>query len=1075
MMTGLLLSGPARAATDGLAAGFAAPPPAAKPQLWWHWLDGNVSYEGAVLDLDWMKRIGIGGAQVFETGAEAARTVAQPLEYMSPEWRKALRYSIWHAARNGIDISIGTAPGLGGTGGAAVTAAQSMKKLVWTETAVAGGARVSVALPRPSAVPGPYQDLPAYDDAGKLERNAFYRDAVVVAYRRPATDQALQPLAVAGGCGDLADGRLLRDGQYGAALTVSCQDGAPAWVRYEFATPAAVQATTVAFGGPATRPAALQPEAVLEASDDGLAWRAIADLRAPLPAAGPWPVRSATFAPVQARFFRLLLRPHGAGAGAPAALSEWQLHAAARVHQSERKSGHFVAPDYYAIATPASADASAVASADVIDLSAHMRADGMLDWQAPAGNWVVLRLGYSSTGQENAGAPASATGLEVDKLNVVHVNDYLNDYISSYRDLTGRDYLGNKGIRGLVFGNRAGAAQNWTDDMPQQFRRLRGYDLTPWLPALTGVVVQSAAATDRFLWDFRRTLAQLLATAHFRTLAQAARANGLTTWVEALADGGPQLGDDMEMRRYADIPLGAMALWPADPAREGGFVADLRAAASVAHIYGKPRVAAEAFTSPLEQWGVAPRDLRPAADLMLALGVNRFVINGSPHQPAVAGARGPYFTRNDTWSELAGPWISYLVRSSWLLQQGTYHADFAYFHGEGAPLTQLFGSSSPAELPEGYSYDFVNGDALLTQFSVRDGHLQTLGGMRYRLLYLGGSSRYMTLAVLQKLQALAAAGAVIVGARPLASPSLADDAAAFRRLADELWSDGSRAAGRVLGNISLTQAFAQLGVPRDWSFAGQAMPARLAVLHRRLDPGEIYFVSNREARAIAGEITLRVSGRVPELWHADSGEREPASYRMGNGATHVPLRLGPGESVFIVLREATAQLARTLPARTETPRVLAGEWQLAFSGAADRPEARVLRELHSWSDAADEPAQRFSGTGIYSRAFAISAAELAASALWLDLGDVREVAEVIVNGRSAGIVWKPPYRLDIRPLLRAGSNQLQIRVTSLQGEPPGDGAPAGAGDGAVAAKTAVAPQRPAGLLGPVSLVSVGPR
>jgi alpha-L-rhamnosidase len=553
----------------------------------------------------------------------------------------------------------------------------------------------------------------------------------------------------------------------------------------------------------------------LEASADGVAFERIAEL--PVTTAQ---VRTVTFPPVDARYFRLVLdvvaRPSLAdalpkapgallpefGAQSPRyAISEWTLAAGGRLHFAAEKAGFSVVPDYYQVETPRRPDDFAIDSASVVDLTNRLSEEGELDWIPPPGRWRIVRFGYSPTGKVNGPAPAEATGLEVDKLDGDKVEHYLEQFHGVHRVA----FETSAGRRALLSDSIESGPQNWSPGLPAAFHRLRGYDMRPWLPVLTGAVVGNVEDSERFLWDFRRTVAQLVAENYYARIASFAKSHGLAYYAEALEDHRPQLGDDLEMRSKADVPMGAMWWFERGSQPRATLVADVRGAASVAHVYGRPLVAAESLTSFGFPWAVPPRDFKPTVDLEFALGVNRVVLHTSAHQPfddrrpglALAPFLGQYLTRNETWAEMARGFTDYLARSSFLLQQGRFAADIAYFYGEEGPVTGLYGNGGPEELPDGYAFDFVGADALARQLSVVDGKLVATGGTQYRVLYLGGSARRMTMATLSRIAELVKAGSVLVGDRPVASPSLADDSRAFERVADELWANAERSPRRV--------------------------------------------------------------------------------------------------------------------------------------------------------------------------------------------------------------------------------------------------------------------------------------
>src|SRR5262249_9367251 len=331
----------------------------------------------------------------------------------------------------------------------------------------------------------------------------------------------------------------------------------------------------------------------------------------------------------------------------------------------------------------------------------------------------------------------------------------------------------------------------------------------------------------------------------------------------------------------------------------------------------------ESLTAGSGAWAWSPQTLKPTADKELAMGLNRFVIHTSVHQPLVdkkpglgLGPFGQWFTRNETWAEQAKPWISYLSRCSYMLQQGRFAADLLYFYGEDSNITALFRDREPP-VPAGYAYDYVNADALVRLLSVREGRIVTPSGMSYRLLALDPHARQMSLPVLRKLRDLLKAGAAVAGAPPQETPSLADDPAEFQRIVQEVWGDGASARsfgrGKVYPRASLAEALESLRVPPDCTFTGTTPDARLLFVHRRRTDGDLYFVDSRADQAVTVDASFRMEGKAPELWHPDTGRMEPAAYRIAGGRTTVPLRLHPFETVFVVFRAAATSSSRRLP------------------------------------------------------------------------------------------------------------------------------------------------------------------
>jgi hypothetical protein len=499
----------------------------------------------------------------------------------------------------------------------------------------------------------------------------------------------------------------------------------------------------------------------------------------------------------------------------------------------------------------------------------------------------------------------------------------------------------------------------------------------------------------------------------------------------------------MEAKRGNDVPMSAM--WTQKPGVNQelyGYDADIRESASVAHIYGQNLVAAESMTATLGAYAWSPATLKPTADKEMAMGVNRFAISTSVHQPLLdrkpgisLGPFGQWFTRNETWAEQAEPWISYLARSSYLLQQGRFVADVAYFYGEDSNITAIYGDHFP-DVPPSYSFDYVNADALIHRFSVSDGQLTTPSGMRYRVLALDPRSRQMSLPVLRKILDLVKAGAVLVGAKPQSTPSLSDDDSEFHALADRLWASGSGVTavgkGKVYGGQKIAEVLQGVGVAPDFEYQSSRADTRVLYVHRTLSDADLYYVDNRSDRPEALEATFRVSGKAAELWHPDTGKIEPASYNTVNGRTTVPLQLEPWATVFVVFRHATKAASRHLPTPIEsTVASVAGPWDVAFEADRGAPARISLERLISWSDSADVGVKYFSGTASYTKKLQVPAAWFGSHArLWIDLGQVKNLAAVSVNGKPLGILWKEPYRVDVTEALKAGDNTLEIKVTN---------------------------------------------
>jgi hypothetical protein len=916
----------------------------------------------------------------------------------------------------------------------------------------------------------------------------FYRDSAVLAYRTPEAAVAMASLhpRATSNAGPVDAGALLDDSLNTFVNIVAPKDGSPAWLQYEFEAPFTARALSL---GCRSR----TPVGKILASDDGVHFRTISVTPGPQGYHGA-AIRTFAFPAVTAKFFRIEL--DGAGLlpaavihGGPAipapqyTLTEAIFYSDARVNRWEDKGAFGSLMDRYDVApTPAAPETAEIARAGIVDVTGKLDSDGVLRWDVPTGKWTILRMGYALTGATNRPATLAGRGYEVDKLSAKYVEEYFHAYVDPIRHFLG-DLTGST-LQYMTMDSWEAGMQNWTDETIAEFQRRRGYDPTPYLPVLAGHVVESADVSDRFLWDFRRTLADMFAENFYGTMDSELHKNGMRAYAEASGVALEIPEDTLLNKKFIDVPMAEFWVHALHP--ESMYYVDVRGAASAAHVYGKPIVATESYTGGGYE---SPYTLKKIADYWFAQGVNRLVFHTSAEQPLDTKPGntmvGTHINRNITWAEQAAPFMGYIARVSYMLQKGNPVADIAYLLPEGAPSTMPFwGAGLQPALPAGYDYDFINTDILLHHSGVGvdgrihiDGSRELPDGMSYRVLVLPPTSQ-MTPEVLQKLHDLVAAGATIVGQRPLSSPSLLhfpDADAEISALATDLWGDidgvtstqHAFGKGMVYDGLALDEILSRLKDPRDFASSG-VLGVAPAWIHRRMPDADIYFVANQTDAPEHIEARFRVSGKNAEIWKPMSGEitaaavgghdsdsgadpvggsvedrsgnRQPgiesAAYTTGSGFTIVPLDLAERESVFVVFRDVQARIAPVgarVPASTvETPlTTLAGPWTLAFPDHSGAPLSVQLPALVSWTLNADPGVKYFSGTAAYSNAVQASPSWFRpGQRIYLDLGKVRDIAEVEINGKPAGLVWAPPYRIDVTDALRPGANRLEVKVTN---------------------------------------------
>ncbi|GAB4016440.1 glycosyl hydrolase [Spirosoma migulaei] len=1047
-----LLPALAFAQPSPLQKGFQVPPNSAKPRVWWHWMNGNITKEGITKDLEWMNRVGIGGFQNFDASLFTPAVTPKKLVFMTPDWKDAFKHTTDLAEKLGLEMAIAGSPGWSVTGGPWVPASDAMKKYVWSETRITGGQAFSGKLPQPPTTTGKFQNVALAPDmlsqsAGKLSE--YYADAAVIAYRLPASEKpvaSLNPkITSSGGAFSLAE---LTDGDLATAkLLPPMEVGQDMWLQYEFESPQTIKAFTIvgsAAAGELAEFRGMPDNRMLKVSDDGVNFRDVVIIRG-----STIPQSTMGILPTTAKYFRFTFKtekPEGNGfaammggsaepgkpQGVPVA--ELVLHNTDRIDLFEQKAGF--SPWKESTHSLVKPGADAIPTQDVVDLTSKMGADGTLNWTAPAGNWIVMRLGYSITGRKNHPASPEATGLEVDKLDKVAVRKYIDTYLDMYKDATGGQ-MGAKGLQYMVLDSYEAGHMTWTKAMPDEFQKRRGYDIKPWLPVLTGRVVKSAEDSEKFLWDFRKTIGELIVENHYEVIGDALYARGMKRYTESHENGRIYLADGMDVKRKADIPMSAM--WTPGSLAGGAneevrSEADIREAASVAHIYGQNLVAAESMTSIQNAFSWHPEKLKRTADLEMASGLNRFVVHTSVHQPLddkkpgfSLGPFGQYFTRQETWAEQASAWTGYLGRSCFLLQQGKPVVDVLYYYGENNNITQAFAQKLPA-IPAGYEFDFANSTVVKSALRIEGGKIITPSGQQYRLFVLDSSARTMTLPVLKKLAELVKSGMKVAGVKPERSPSLTDNASEFTSLVNQIWSNpnvSTKPVETVLQGMS---------IPKDVDISGAK--AKILYVHRQTTdrdggPSDLYWLDNRSENPNEATISFRVTGKVPELWNPETGKTETVSYQIKDRRTTIPLKFESWGAYFIVFRNKATVASYTKLVVTESPVAsVAGAWKVNFQEGRGAPQQTTLNTLGSLTDNADPGIKYFSGTAAYDNTFEVPKVTKNASYI-LDLGEVKNIAEVIINGKKVGTVWKKPFRIDITEALKAGNNTVQVKVTNL--------------------------------------------
>jgi len=996
---------------DSFASSFAGTPPReAYPWVWWHWMSGNISKEGIRKDLLWMHEIGVAGLHHFDAGySNIPQIVPERIPYMSDAWKDAFRYAIALTDSLGMEVGVASSPGWSHTGGPWVSRENGMKRLVWRTVEVPGG-KQEIALPEPFTAVGSYQDINEVKDV-----EPWYRDIAVVAVRIPEKERSLQELgaSVTSSEGDISLEQLT-DGCYNQYVMIpSAVEKGEGWIQYSFPQPQTFKAVTVV--NECLRPMydglPANDHLILERSDDNVAFQEVTKIYD-----GNNYSMTTDFPEATARYWRLRIQILPI-AKRGQRIREFILHTVTKVNHVIEKAGFDPHSDFMQHVTPETPDAIR----DVLVLGMPGE-DGKIRCDLPEGSWRIYRFGQSLTGKKNHPATPEATGLEVDKLDPEAWMDHFHQYMELYKEAAG-GMVGDRGIQYILLDSYEARHMTWTKNMKEEFQARNGYDLLRWLPALTGEIIGSSEETEKFLWDWRKTIGDLMAENYDR-VNEIVKEYGLRgRYTEAHENSRAFIGDGMDMKMTATVPMSA--IWVRRPIQMRKT--DIRESSSVAHIFGQNIAAAETFTvmgNFENAYSYPPESLKYVADVAMESGLNRFVFHESAHQPSDdkvpgtgLGRFGQWFSRHETWSGMMRPWMDYLARSCYLLQQGKFVADVLFYYGEDNTLTGLYGVNIQP-VPEGYNFDYINPTGLLEAVRPKQGKLVTKSGMSYEILFLGNNCKRMSLNILRRIVDFAEKGIPVCGTLPEEPAGMNDDNETFAKLR-------SRLQERMKGE-SMAAALAGKHVAPDFT----ASEDSLGYVHRRLVDGDIYWVRNFAANPVKADIHLRTpGGKILEVWDPETGRQYSAAFQADESGMLTTLEMDKECALFLIVKYG----GTAAPGKPDAPQHsvdVPGPWTVAFQKGRGAPESVEWDTLRDWAESEDEGIRYFSGTADYTTTLRLDE-NLSGKAI-LSLGTVKNLARVSVNGTECGIAWKRPFTVEIpEGLLKAGDNTLTVSVANL--------------------------------------------
>ncbi len=662
--------------------------------------------------------------------------------------------------------------------------------------------------------------------------------------------------------------------------------------------------------------------------------------------------------------------------------------------------------------------------------------NGKIDIDLPEGDWVIMRFICSNNGQRLVVPSPNSGGLFIDFLDPLATKKHLKHFMDRLEINPGANR--KDGLAYLEFDSMELAEGiPWTDAMPNIFKEGRGYDLIEYLPVLAGWTIDEES--ERFLYDWKKTISDQLIFSHYITGRKFLEEYGVDLVAEAGGPGPPTWDtcpvDALKALGNVTIPRGEFWVKHRD-------IFLVKEVASASHIYGRNIVDAESFTT-WRRWKDGPADLKPLVDRAFCEGLNRVTFHTFASTTPEDGLPGrTYHAGSDinsanTWWNKSKPFMDYLARCSFMLQQGSFVADACYYYGDQAPNFYPAYHVVPEKpllegLGKGFDYDVVNSDVILNRMSVKNGRIVLSDGLSYSLLVLPDQDD-MPIDVLHKLEEMVKDGATIIGKRPVGVPNLHDYTAEnmeLSKLVNGMWT-GNDTKGRVISDSTAREVLTARGIVPDFS---HDLPSVLDFIHRKSGETDIYFIRNTSTKPYSGNCSFRVSDRYPELWDPSTGiQFGVTKFTDGDGSTSIKLDLDPGASVFVIFTKNKRPVPVIPPQMSDTKKSIAidGSWRVTFPDGWGAPKEAHFDELISWTESENEGIKYFSGTATYHKTITVPEEAIKKSTkIELSLGEVRDLAEVYLNGKSAGISWKEPYRLDITDLVQPGENELKIEIVN---------------------------------------------
>ncbi|TWO34558.1 glycoside hydrolase [Seonamhaeicola sediminis] len=986
---------------------FKNPPASVKPRTWMHAIDGNMTKEGLTKDLEAMQRVGIGGVLLFNIDQKIPDG---KIKYASPEHHEMLKHAAAECERLGLSFGVHNCDGWSSSGGPWISPEQSMKMVVWNELQVKGG-DIDVQLPQPT------------------KRNDLYKDIAVLAYPAFASElDDLKNQPVISSSNPQLKTEILTDNQLDGREVLSKKEKDLPWLMYAYPKAKTIRSVLIVCNQ-------RDPIATLQVSDNGIDFTDVRDLYTVRTGKREWTIND-SFEPVTAKYFKITFNQ-------TMSFQEAKLSATQSIHNvmGRISMGRTEDVKMTPIGQP-SAD-MIINPEQVLDLSEYLQADGTLKTTLPEGDWTILRFGYTSTGAYNNPASDSGRGLECDKFNRPALKKHYDAFVKKVVENT--KALAPNAMQYSEIDSYEMGGQNWTDDYEQLFKEKYGYDIIDFLPLYAGRFVESPEVSNAVLWDVRQFNCDLMTENYFGYFAELCREDGIQSYIEPYGFGPV---NDLDVGAKADINMGEFWM--------GREMTMVQSAVSASHIYGKKVTSAESFTSnPQINWKGHPALAKTSGDLAWVYGINEFMFHRFTHQanPNVApgmtmGRWGFHFDRVQPWWDNAGTaWFSYMMRGQYLLRQGVPVSDFLVFVGDGSPNSVYLRKDFEPTIPAGTNFDCSNADVLINRVSLKNKTMVLPEGTTYKALVLK-NSKVLSLKSLQRIYEIAQAGVPVIGEMPQQAAGYLHTAEQKALFAQTLAS--LTALPNVYAGFAWQQMMEQESISSDFSIKGRE---DIPFIHRADANLDIYFFFNPDSSKQRFECSFNVNGKIPELWNPMNGEVvKTAQFIHEDGKTKVWINLEGEESVFVIFRSSSKGVSgvtnidkiakasysltvnNKLQEEKETESIalaFENDWTVTFPSLRLEEKSFKFSELIDWSKHDVEGIKYYSGTAIYENEFKLSNKQLINNQRFmLYLGKISIAAKVVINGTDLGVLWMPPFELDITEVLKKGKNTISLEVTN---------------------------------------------